>query len=96
MKITAGKVPMVQIRSSCATRIYSRKELDWHSCRMASTLYKFKANTVKRSLVLMAGQRRGPARVSGRVGIPRAKGRAGSAAGAAGPCPGWEAINSLV
>lgn len=34
--------------------------------------------------------------MSGRVGIPRAKGRARSAAGAAGPSPGWEAVNSLI
>lgn len=46
--------------------------------------------------MLAAGKRRGPALVSGHVGIPRAKGRAGAAAGAAGPWLGWEAINSLV
>lgn len=43
-----------------------------------------------------AGERRGPTLMSGRVGIPRAKGRARSAAGAAGLSPGWEAVNSLI
>lgn len=46
--------------------------------------------------MLAAGKRRGPALVSGHVGIPRAKGSTGAAAGAAGPCLVWEAINSLV